>query len=99
MEPKRQNDQGDRRSFLKSAAAMIVGGIAVLIPAAAGLMVLIDPLRRKSGATAAIKITTLDALPDDGVPRRFPVIASKTDAWNKFAEVPIGAISLRRTKD
>jgi menaquinol-cytochrome c reductase iron-sulfur subunit len=99
MEQKRQNDQGDRRSFLKSAAAMIVGGIAVLIPAAAGLMVLIDPLRRKSAATAAIKITTLDALPDDGVPRRFPVIASKTDAWNKFAEVPIGAIYLRRTKD
>jgi len=52
----------------------------VLVPMAAGLMVLIDPLRRKSGASGAIKITTLEALPDDGVPRRFPVIAAKTDA-------------------
>ena len=99
METKRPNDRSDRRSFLKTAAAMLVGGIAVMIPAVAGFMVVIDPLRRKSSATPAIKITTLDALPDDGVPRRFPVIAGKTDAWNRFAGVPIGAVYLRRTKD
>jgi len=78
---------------------MVIGGVAVLAPVAAGLMVLIDPLRRKSGAGGAIKVTTLEALPDDGLPRRFPVIASKTDAWNKFKESPIGAVYLRRTGD
>jgi menaquinol-cytochrome c reductase iron-sulfur subunit len=91
--------QTDRRCFFKEALAIIIGGVAVLVPMAAGLMGLIDPLRRKSGAGGAIKVTTLEALPDDGVPRRFPVIASKTDAWNKFKESPIGAVYLRRAGD
>jgi len=89
----------DRRGFFKAALAVVIGGAAVLVPMAAGLMVLIDPLRRKSGAGGAVKVTTLEALPDDGVPRRFPVIAAKTDAWNKFKESPIGAVYLRRTGD
>ena len=29
----------------------------------------------------------------------FPVLADKTDAWNKFTDVPIGAVYLRRTND
>src|SRR5262249_50095213 len=45
------------------------------------------------------KVTTLDALPADGVPRKFPVIAAKSDAWSKFPDAPIGAVYLRRTKD
>ena len=91
--------QTDRRGFFKGALAVIIGGVALLAPLAAGLMVLVDPLRRKSGMGGAIKVTTLEALPDDGVPRRFPVIASKTDAWNKYKESPIGAVYLRRTSD
>jgi len=91
--------QTGRRGFFKAALVVITGGIAVLAPMAAGLMVLIDPLRRKTGMGGAIKVATLEALPDDGVPRRFPVIASKTDAWNKFKESPIGAVYLRRTSD
>ena len=38
----------------------------------------------------------MDALPADGVPRKFPVLASRVDAWNKFSQVPIGAVYLRR---
>jgi menaquinol-cytochrome c reductase iron-sulfur subunit len=86
-----------RRGFLKKAAAVIVGGIAGLVPALAGLMVLLDPLRRKAAAGSALKVTTLDALPPDGVPRRFSVLADRTDAWNKYLNVPIGAVYLRRT--
>lgn len=89
----------DRRGFLKKTMALLLGGISLLAPLAAGVMVLLDPLRRKGAATAGIKVTTLDALPDDGVPRRFAVIADKTDAWNKFKDVPIGAVYLRRTGD
>ena len=91
---------GDRRGFFKKSLAIVIGGVITVIPALAGLMVLLDPLRRKGGGTATpIKVTTLAALPDDGVPRKFSVLADKTDAWNKYRNVPIGAVYLRRTKD
>jgi len=66
---------------------------------ASGLTVFLDPLRRKSTASGFIKVSTLDALPNDGVPRKFPVLATRVDAWNKAANVPIGAIYLRRTAE
>jgi len=86
-----------RRGFLKKAVALVVGAIAGIVPALAGLMVLLDPLRHKAAAGSAVKVTTLDALPPDGVPRRFSVVADRTDAWNKYLNVPIGAVYLRRT--
>lgn len=87
-----------RRQFFGRAAAIVIGGIVTLVPAAAGLLVLLDPLRKKNNSsTSAIRITTLTALPNDGQPRKFPVIASRRDAWNKFPETPIGAVYLRRT--
>ena len=97
MQPEPQNHE--RRAFLKKAAAVCCGGAAVLAPVGAGVAVFLDPLRRKAEAVKAIRVTTLDALPDDGVPRKFPVLASRTDAWNKFAQVPIGAVFLRRMAD
>ena len=36
-------------------------------------------------------------LPDDGTPRKVPVIADRTDAWNTYPAEPIGAVFLRRT--
>ncbi len=87
-----------RRNFCKQTLAIVIGAIAGLIPAAAGLLVFFDPLRRKSkNAGGAIRIASLSALPKDSQPRKFAVIASRTDAWNKFPEVPIGAVYLRRT--
>ena len=38
-------------------------------------------------------------MPADGIPRKFAVIADRVDAWNKFPQVPIGAVYLRRTGD
>ena len=88
----------DRRSFFKKALATIIGGVLMLPPAIAGLMVVFDPLRRKSGGgLGAIKVAALEALPEDGIPRKFSVVADKIDAWNKFKNVPIGAVYLRRT--
>jgi len=89
--------QANRRGFFKQSLALILGGISLLTPVAAALVVLTDPLRRKAIATATIRVTTLEALPDDGVPRKFPVLAAKADAWNKFVNVPVGAVYLRRT--
>ena len=88
-----------RRDFFKKSLAVVIGGVVALVPALAGLMVLVDPLRRKAAAGGPIKVTTLAALPDDGIPRKFPVLADKVDAWNKYRNVPIGAVYLRRTND
>src|SRR5690242_6010980 len=105
IEPNKTNPQSspgeqDRRGFLKRATAVIIGAVISLVPLAAGLTVLLDPLRRsKRAGGGLIKVTNLEALPDDGIPRRFQVLSTKVDAWNKFAETPIGAVYLRRMKD
>ena len=82
-----------RRSFLTEALAIACGGLATLTPVAAGVWAFLDPLRRKGGA-----VTELAAVPDDGVPRQFAVIAERADAWTGFAAEPIGAVYLRRGK-
>jgi Rieske Fe-S protein len=46
-----------------------------------------------------VRVTTLEALPDDGIPRKFPVLATRVDAWNKFSQAAIGAVYLRRTAE
>jgi menaquinol-cytochrome c reductase iron-sulfur subunit len=46
-----------------------------------------------------VRVATLEALPADGVPRKFPVLADREDAWNKFQRVPVGAVYLRRTAE
>ena len=88
-----------RRDFFKRILAGIIGTILGLVPVGAGLTVLLDPLRRKSVISDAIRVTTLEALVADGMPRKFPVLATRVDAWNKFSRVPIGAVYLRRTSD
>lgn len=89
-----------RRSFLKEAASVLIGGIVMLVPAAAGLFTWLDPLkRRNSGGGQFVKVGTLDALPADGVPRKFTVLADHVDAWTKTPHMPVGAIYLRRTGD
>jgi menaquinol-cytochrome c reductase iron-sulfur subunit len=89
--------ESGRRAFFKKAASVVLGGLAVAAPAGAGMMVLLDPLRRKSEESTFIQITSLRSLPEDGVPRKFVVLASQTDAWNRNPSMPIGAVYLRRT--
>ncbi len=86
-----------RRNFFKSVLASIIGGVLAIVPVIAGLEVFLDPLRRKIGVSSAVRLTSLEALPDDGIPRKFPVLADRIDAWNKFTQIPIGAVYLRRT--
>ena len=86
----------ERREFLVKAAAVGIGATATAVPLLAGLATWMDPLRRKSNAGGLAFVTTLDALPADGTPRRFPIIADRSDVWNKYPKVPIGAVYLRR---
>jgi menaquinol-cytochrome c reductase iron-sulfur subunit len=90
-----------RRTFLVKLAALATGAIATLVPLASGAWVFLDPLRRKATGDGRrlVRIAVLDALPADGVPRQFPVIADRTDAWTHYAADSLGAVYLRRTGD
>ena len=88
-----------RRGFIKRLLAGVLGAVLGFIPALAGLAVLLDPLRRKTASNTVVRVTSLDALPADGVPRQFPVFADRADAWNKFTNVRVGAVYLRRTTE
>jgi menaquinol-cytochrome c reductase iron-sulfur subunit len=87
----------ERRGFLAKAGALFCGGLVCLVPTLSGLAVFFDPLRRKNQFGKYLRVASLDALPDDGIPREFPVIAAHVDAWNRSLE-PIGAVYLRRIK-
>ncbi|MFM1769616.1 MAG: hypothetical protein RJA22_2145 [Verrucomicrobiota bacterium] len=85
-----------RRQFLAKTAAVGAGAAALGTPLLAGLATILDPLGRKAAASEPVFVTSLSALPEDGAPRRFPILADRSDAWNKFPAVPVGAIYLRR---
>ncbi len=86
----------ERRRFFQSALALIFGSLSGLVPASLGFYVFCDPLSRKSQSREPVRVTSLDALPNDGLPRKFTIIADQQDAWNKFPKTPIGAVYLRR---
>jgi Rieske Fe-S protein len=89
----------DRRGFFKKVLASVLGTVIAVVPFAAGLAVWLDPVRRKTKAGGQlVRVGTLSALPDDGVPRKFTVLASRVDAWNKSPETAVGAVYLRREK-
>jgi menaquinol-cytochrome c reductase iron-sulfur subunit len=86
-----------RRPFLKGAFALFLGAFAFLPAMAAGLAAFFHPLRRMAGSGTLIRVATLAALPEDGLPRRFPVWSSRRNAWTRSPNEPLGAVFLRRT--
>ena len=93
MEKSKENE---RRKFFTKASA-VLGVLLSIFPFAAGLGTLLHPLRRKTARNEWITVAPLSALPEDGTPGRFPVVLEEAvDAWTKHANVPIGAVYLRR---
>ena len=98
-----------RRNFIAKALAFLTGGALVTLPTAAGLAFFLDPLLRKrdtSGggvgrrdAEGFLPVTPLAAIPADGRPQIFTVYDDAVDAWNKFANQPVGRVFLRRLPD
>ena len=86
-----------RRGFITKVIALLVGAAAYLPPAAAGAWVFLNPLRQKGQGGRMFRLATLETL--DEVPKKFPVIADRTDAWNRFPNEPVGAVYLRKTAD
>ncbi|HEV3299411.1 MAG TPA: Rieske 2Fe-2S domain-containing protein [Planctomycetaceae bacterium] len=100
---------GPRRNFLAKALAFLTGGALVTLPTAAGLAFFLDPLLRKRGTSGGgagrrdaegfLPVTPLAAIPADGRPQIFTVYDDAVDAWNKFANQPVGRVFLRRLPD
>ena len=89
--------QPPRRGFLKRFAAGVIGAVAGIVPLISGIVFLFDPLRRKAAQGEPVFVAPLGAIPEDGTPRKFTILASRTDAWNKSPQAPVGAVYLRRT--
>jgi nitrite reductase/ring-hydroxylating ferredoxin subunit len=90
---------GTRRGFFAQAAAVICGAVSLLVPAAIGVVAFLNPLRQKGQAGGFLRLASLGAVPEDGMPQKFAIIADRSDAWNRFPNEPIGAVFLRRVKD
>ena len=93
-------DTTPRREFMTKALAVSVGAAAGLVPLATGVFVALDPLRKKKeGGVPYVPVAPLDAVPPDGLPRLFRIVADREDAWTVYRKVPVGAVYLRRTKE
>ncbi len=102
------NDDVPRRGFLARATAVVAGAITCLVPLGASLGFLLNPvLRRTTGnsddADGSSGFFSLgirpEALPEDGTPQSFKVLANKTDQWNFYPNQEIGSVWLRRLPD
>jgi menaquinol-cytochrome c reductase iron-sulfur subunit len=89
----------DRRSFLTKTAAIVITGVLGVIPVVAGLLTFLDPLRRKSGARGMVRVSSLGSLPTNGTPRKFQVLDTLIDAWNKTDNVAVGSVYVQKTGD
>ena len=88
-----------RRGFFAKALALLLGAAAYTVPAAAAVVAFLQPLRQKGQAGQFLRMTSLEMLPADGTPRKFPAIMDRADAWNRFPHEPVGAVYLRRGSD
>jgi menaquinol-cytochrome c reductase iron-sulfur subunit len=90
---------GDRRGFLAKLLALGLGAAALAVPTLSALAAFLNPWRQKSEVGKLIRVARLDTLPVGGPPQRVPVIADRSDAWNRYPDEAIGAVFLCRVSD
>lgn len=105
--------ESPRRSVVVQLLTMVLSFVLVTIPAGLGGLFYLDPiLRKKKGSTGLsgaatrkdeagfIRLDiTSDSIPADGTPVSVTVLDDIVDAWNRFSNVPIGSIWLRKVGD
>jgi Rieske Fe-S protein len=93
----------ERRSFLSTCGAIGAGTLVAAFPFAAGWGVVTAPGRgRKSSSDDGdndgfVRVCPLDAVPADGTPQPFPVVADVVDAWTRAPNQRIGEVFLSRS--
>ena len=85
----------DRRRFFTVVTTIVAGALATLVPLACGVATFLSPLFRKH-KYHQVRIALLSQVPDDGLPRYFPVSVDRQDAWNRYPQQRVGAVYLIR---
>ena len=98
-----------RRGLLIQGITAVLSFLLVAVPSTLAGIFYLDPiLRKKKGGgdeegdggdefDGFIQLpVTLDALPEDGQPVSVTVKDTLDDAWNRFRDVPVGSVWLRR---
>ncbi|MFM7057899.1 MAG: ubiquinol-cytochrome c reductase iron-sulfur subunit [Planctomycetota bacterium] len=103
-----------RRSLLYQGLTAFISTVIVAIPAGLGGLFFLDPILRRpksdGGGRAQgagrkdengfIRLdVTREAVPADGTPVSVTVYDDIEDAWNRFPNVPVGSIWLRKVGD
>jgi len=98
-----------RRNFLSEALAFCVGSLILIVPLVAGIAFFLDPLLRRKrssddqnarrDAEGFLRVASVSSLPDNSRPQVFTVYDDVVDAWNKFADQPVGRVFLRKLPD
>jgi cytochrome b6-f complex iron-sulfur subunit/menaquinol-cytochrome c reductase iron-sulfur subunit len=91
-----EDAEDKRRSFMVKLTGGLVAVLA-LFPFAAGLPVLLSPLRRNEVKSSWIPVISLRKLPEDGLPWRVPVIAARKDAWTTYPKSKVGYVYCRKS--
>ena len=101
-DPVTETGSKSRRSFAAAAMAGVISVLLGVVPLIYSCLFFLDPLLgrrsgRSRGARAFIDLgLSEESLPSDGTPLLANVRADKEDAWNKFLQVPVGSVWLRR---
>ena len=99
-----------RRNVLVDLLTGFLSFLLVAVPSTIGGLFFLDPLLRgrKSkgsgtgggGLDGFIKLpVTADSVPADGTPVAVSVRMDQDDAWNRFKDVPVGSVWLRKNPD
>ena len=103
--PSTQESGAPRRGFLYQFITGAIAAVLGIVPAVTAVLFALNPLRKSSGGDEATEEPsdgfvnlgiTVEALPADGTPRAVKVVDDRVDAWNKFTNVEIGRVWLRR---
>ena len=89
---------------MRAITAMIAAVVGI-VPAVFGGLFLLDPLfaRKSTSDDDAPSDGFLplavgpEAVPDDGTPQAFTILADRVDAWNFYPQEPVGSIWIRKT--
>ena len=83
-----------RREFCRIGTVALgsLMGLALGVP---GVAYLLDPLGKKAKAGEARRLARLGEL-SVGVPKSFPVVEERQDAWVKYPREPVGSVWLVR---
>jgi menaquinol-cytochrome c reductase iron-sulfur subunit len=98
-----------RRNILLELGTAVVSFLLVAVPSTIGGIFFLDPILRSKKSSGGgggsalegfIKLpVTAETIPADGTPVAVTVKDDLDDAWNRFKDVPVGSIWLRKNPD